>query len=142
VKTGIGRFFQDLTKSPYRALFNPTVSGARAFNTVLLQREIDRWIDNKKKSLGKRSGPAWGVLVHGNRILAASVFKTVGPANLSQPIDDFRRTLLILGVAEKCELVLEEMVKVLDECYQGKFLAVLFKNPGMSKSVFESSIAE
>jgi hypothetical protein len=32
VKTGIGRFFADLKKPPYRTLFNPSVSGARAFN--------------------------------------------------------------------------------------------------------------
>ena len=32
------------------------------------------------------------------------------------------------------------MVETIEKKYQGKFLAVLFKNPGMSKVVFESCI--
>jgi hypothetical protein len=77
VKTGIGRFFLDLKRAPYKAIFNLSLSGAKAFNTTLVQREIDAWIDAKKKAATKRSGFAWGVLIHGNRILAAGVFKLI-----------------------------------------------------------------
>jgi hypothetical protein len=67
IKTGIGRFFADLKKSPYKTLYNPSVSGARAFNATTTLRAIEVWIDAKKKTV-KKSGAAWGVLVHGNRI--------------------------------------------------------------------------
>lgn len=82
VKTGIGRFFNDLNRSPYKAIFNPSASGARTFNAILVQREIDLWIDNKKSELEKRSGYAWGLLIHGNRVLSAGIFKQIGSAAL------------------------------------------------------------
>ena len=141
VKTGIGRFFLDLRKAPYKAIFNPNLSGARAFNCTLVQREIDAWIDAKKKSSTKKSGFSWGALIHGNRILAAGVFKLVGVNATAQPIADFRKTLPSLCLHDRCEEVYCRMVEVLEERYQGKFLAVLFKSPAMSKDVFDRSTA-
>lgn len=139
VKTGIGRFFNDLSRAPYKAIFNPSISGARAFNTTLVQRAIDEWIDAKKRSITKKSGFSWGVLVHGNRILAASAFKKLNTQGLSSPISDFRTVLPSLSIGDICEEVYAKMVDVLDQRYPGKFLAVLFKSPAMSKDVFESA---
>jgi hypothetical protein len=43
VQTGIGRFFNDLSKAPYKAIYNPSVSGAFAFNaTVTLRAPAQR----------------------------------------------------------------------------------------------------
>jgi hypothetical protein len=139
IKTGISRFFQDLTKAPYKAIFNPTLSGARAFNAVLIQREIDAWIDLKKKAAPKRSGFTWGALVHGNRVLSAAVFGLIGPAPLASPIADFRATIKRLDVTAKCEHVYARLVTFLDLNYPGKFLAVLFKSPSAGKSVYDDA---
>jgi len=140
IKTGIGRFFGDLKKPPYKTLFNPTTSGAKAFNATVLLREIERWIDRKKPNISKKSGPRWGALVHGNRVLAAAVFKKIGAEKLSQPISDFSAFLTTLDIAPICEDVHKKMVEAIEKNYPGKFLAVLFKNPSMSKSVFDSCI--
>ncbi|WP_084698281.1 AIPR family protein [Muricoccus aerilatus] len=141
VKTGIGRFFNDLTKAPYKTVFNPQTSGARAFNCTLTQREIDAWIERQKSTLAKRSGYPWGVLVHGNRVLASAVFKLIGRQPTDKTIDDFRSSLSAVDVDGKCAAVYLGMVQVLEAEYPGKFLAVLFKNPTMSKDVFDKSVA-
>ena len=140
-KTGIGRFFLDLKKAPYKSVFNPQTSGARAFNSTLIQRSIDAWIENKKTNLGRRSGYSWGVLIHGNRILAAGVFKLLGRPTVDRPIEDFRAALPQLAITVKCEAIYTSMVEALETRYPGKFLAVLFKNPTMSKDVFEKAVA-
>ncbi|MFG1464894.1 AIPR family protein [Xanthobacter sp. DSM 24535] len=140
VKTGIGRFYNDLTKAPYKALFNAKLSGARAFNTITIQRKIDQWIDNKQSMAGKKSGFSWGVLIHGNRILASSVFKLIDVNIMSQSISDFDKSVQILNIEKKCDDIYKGMVSVLDKDYQGKFLAVLFKSTSMSKDVLEKSI--
>ena len=142
VKTGIGRFFADLKRSPYTAIFNPSVSGAKAFNATLIQREIDSWIDGKKKSIAKKSGYAWGVLIHGNRILSAAVFAKVGASTLLQPIGEFYKNMDSLKVANICESVYDVMISSLEEKYPGRFLAVLFKSPSMSKHVFEDAVSK
>lgn len=141
LKTGIGRFFVDLGKAPYKSIFNPLLSGARAFNSVAVQRRIDAWIENEKRTLSKKSGPAWGVLVHGNRILAAAVFKLFGLSKLAQPISAFPAEIPGGAIEQHCHDVHKKMVTALQGHYPGKFLAVLFKNPTMSKHVFDAAVA-
>lgn len=139
VKTGIGRFFNDLNKPPYIALYNSSLSGARAFNTTLTQRAIDKWIDSKKKTFAKKSGPSWGVLIHGNRILAASVFRRLEAKPISVPITDYRKSLKQEEINGICENAYIKMVKAIEKQYPGKFLAVLFKSPTASKAVFDAA---
>jgi len=139
IKTGIGRFFGDLKKPPYKTLFNPTTSGAKAFNATVLLREIERWIDRKKLSISKKSGARWGILVHGNRVLAAVVFKKIGIEKLSQPISDFQLAIKGIDLSDASEEAHSKMVASIEKDFPGKFLAVLFKNPSMSKNVFDSA---
>lgn len=139
VKTGIGRFFLDLKKAPYKTLFNPTVSGSYAFNATVVMRGIDAWIENKKK-VTPRKGPSWGALVHGNRILAAAVFAKFGTAKLSSSIKDFSNNLSTTEIDAHCEDAYAKMVSHLAAQYEGKFLATLFKNPSMSNDVYNASV--
>ncbi|UXH80008.1 AIPR family protein [Roseateles amylovorans] len=141
LKTGIGRFFVDLSKPPYKAVFNAGVSGARAFNAVVVHREIERWIDKKKTSMTKKSGPAWGALVHGNRVLSAAVFAKYGSGNLSQAIASFGAAFDPAVIEAHCDIVHAKMAAGIEANYPGKFLAVLFKNPSMSKNVFDLACA-
>jgi hypothetical protein len=137
VKTGLGRFYNDLTKAPYKTIFNPSTTGARAFNAVQVQRTIDTWIEARKQTVPKKGGPPLGVLVHGNRILAATVFKALDATKLSQPITTFTAALPSLGIEAICESAYQKMLTAVSADYPGKYLAVLFKNPTMSKHVFD-----
>jgi hypothetical protein len=139
VKTGIGRFFNDLSRAPYKTIYNPSISGAFAFNATMTLRAIEDWIERKKKDIAKKSGTRWGVLVHGNRILAAAVFKKFDTDNLSKPIDEFSKSLDRTRLDSLCDDSYGTMVKMIEREYPGKFLAVLFKNPTMSKRVFEKA---
>lgn len=141
IKTGISRFYADLKKPPYRAIFNPTVSGAKAFNAALLLRAIESWIDRKKKTVAKKSGTGWGVLIHGNRILAAAVFKNFGLSSLSQPIGTFQQALTAKNLDNICESVHQKMVGDIAAHYSNRVLAVLFKNPSMSKHLYDGATA-
>lgn len=141
VKTGTGRFFADLKKPPYKLLFNPSISGAKAFNATTTHRAIEGWIETKKRTISKKSGTRWGVLVHGNRILASVVFAKYGTARLAQPITLYSAAMNVAEVSGLCLDAYDKMVAAVDANYAGKFLAVLFKNPTMSKSVFDSATA-
>jgi hypothetical protein len=140
IKTGIGRFFVDLGKPPYKTLFNPSTSGAKAFNATVMNRAIENWIERRKRGLAKKSGPQWGVLVHGNRALAAAVFRRSGPTVLTKTIASFADWLKQVEIDTVCEKVYLRMVEDIQLHYSNKFLASLFKNPTMTKSVFEYSI--
>jgi hypothetical protein len=73
------------------------------FNAVQLQRAVDAWIEARRQKVPKKGGPPLGVLVHGNRILAAAVFKALGPDRLSQPIEAFRAELAKSDIDAVCE---------------------------------------
>jgi len=141
VKTGVSRMFADLKRAPYKTLFNPSTSGAKAFNATLIHRSIDGWIEHKKASLPKKSGPAWGVLVHGNRIFAAAVFRGIDASLLAQPIGTFATTIKTIPLQSLCDAAFTKMVNAVQTHYPNKFLAVLFKNPSMSKHVYELASA-
>lgn len=137
IKTGIGRFYADLSKPPYKAIFNPSLSGAKAFNATLVLRGIEAWLDRKKKSIVKKSGPGWGVLIHGNRILAAATFKLIEHTKLSQPIGTFQDFFVAIDLDTICEAVYQKMVASVENYYPNRVLAVLFKNPTMSKHLYD-----
>lgn len=139
VKTGIGRIFADLKKAPYKTLFNPTMSGAKAFNTTIVHREIETWIETKKRALPRKNGANWGVLVHGNRIFAAAVFKRINSTQFDQPIGGFQTSLSGMNISALCDDVYNKMITTIQTHYAGKFLSVLFKNPTMSKHVYDLS---
>jgi hypothetical protein len=105
-----------------------------------MQRAIDSWIEGKKHTLSKKSGPAWGVLIHGNRILSAAVFKKYDSTLLSQSIAAFSVSIGATPLDKLCEGVYDKMVDAVQLHYPSKFLAVLFKNPTMSKRVFDLAL--
>lgn len=141
VKTGIGRFFNDLSKAPYKAIFNPKTSGARAFNAVRVLRAIDQWIVDAKSKSSRKSGYAWGLLVHGNRAIAASVFDYLGKDLLEQPIASMEEDYQV-RVRQACETVYPAMLEYLEKEFPNKALAVLFKGPTNCRSLFEAVSAK
>jgi hypothetical protein len=136
-KAGIGRFFLDLTKPPYKILFSPKTSGSQAFNAVLVHRAVENWINSKKKTMKKKSGAAWGVLVHGNRVLESVVFDRLGKEYLDSSVSTFKSKLDIEILDNNCDEIHKRMTKYINDNFSGKFLAVLFKNPTESKMVHE-----
>jgi hypothetical protein len=106
---------------------------------VLLQREIDTWIEGQKKTMSQKSGPSWGILVHGNRLLAAAVF-TRYASLLAQPISSFGIKSLSPALGPTCSDALSRMAATVRRRYAKRFLAVLFKNPTMSRVIYESAI--
>lgn len=140
LKAGIGKFFSDLTRAPYKTLFNPSQSGAAAFNIVLVQRVIDKWLENEKKKMTKRSGYAWGTLVHGNRLISSCVFNRLDHAMFSSTVDRYRKNIDEDEINKMCENVYNQMLYVLSEKYPGRFLATVFKNSSICKDVFENVV--
>ncbi len=140
VKTGLGRFYNDLTRPPYTAIFNAGTTGAKAFNAAVSLRAIDEWIEFSKRQLSKKSGPRHGVLVHGNRLLASLAFAVRLGGYLDKSVGDFRAVSPHLGPSfnELMEVLVGEAQSVIQMKYEGRHLAILFKNPTETAEVFEA----
>jgi hypothetical protein len=140
VKSNVGRFFADIEKAPYKTIFNPSVSGARAFNAVLVQRHVDSWIAIEKQKLAKKSGKEWGVLVHGNRVIEAAVFLLLPQGVLDQPISQLAKVVRKDDVFKICTRLYPRMIHIVNKNYPDRFMASLFKNQTMSKDVFDTIV--
>ena len=136
-KTGIGRFYIDLSRPPYKAIFNPQTTGSRAFNAVRVLRAVDTWISQKKSSADRRSGYSWGLLIHGNRAIASQVFDRLGDNFLNQPIADFPNDYST-KVHETCNEVYPLLLNHLERHFPNRALAVLFKGPANCKTIYEA----
>lgn len=138
-KTGTGRFFLDLSKAPYKTIFNPQTSGSYVFNTVMTLREIENWIKSEIKKLPKRSGTQYGSLIHGNRIIAAAAMKKLGRKFFERTIEEFKKDDTIKTLPNILSTIHASIVEEINNSFQGKFLAVLFKSPANSKQIFEAA---
>lgn len=139
-KREIGRFWVDLERAPYKRLFNPSVSSLYIYHCVLLHRIVERRISELVKSLEKRSGKKYGVLVHGNRLIAAAVFRRqklapmLGEPGL-EPAKHYETVKAIV------DFVVDVLTKEVGTRHADNFLAVVFKNPTKSKVLFDQCIA-
>lgn len=135
-KTGIGRFYLDLSKAPYKAIFNARTTGSRAFNAVRVLRAVDSWLAEKRAKAQKRSGYSWGLLVHGNRMIAACVFARLGQHFIDRSISDMD-TDYEQAVHNACESVYPNMLQVLEQDFPNRALAVLFKSVSNCRTLAE-----
>ncbi len=139
-KREIGRFWIDLDKAPYKKLFNPQTSAHQVFHAVLVQRLIESKLALAIKSLEKRSGKRYGVLVHGNRLLAAIVFARL---KISQKLGDakFLAATYDSEVAKELAQAVALITSELSQRFADSFPAVVFKNPTKSKAIFDVCLA-
>lgn len=122
-KREIGRLWEDTTKAPYKALFNPSISGLKVWQHVRILRMIDKAIQEKLSSL---TGRDTGFLIHGNRYIAYQVFQRLGVAfvdGLSADSPDHQER-----VNELLNAVYSNLVVQANSLYPQAYLAQLFKN--------------
>lgn len=131
-KREIGRFYDNLKKAPYKTIFNPQTNGIYLRNTVFSLRKIDEIIGIMIANLPRKSGKEYGVLVHGNRMLAFLVFRTLA---LHRTANDFDFDINTINWQDKTESMLEKLMSEIEESYKDKFLATLFKNASICKAI-------
>ncbi|MHC5853601.1 MAG: hypothetical protein ACYTXO_27480, partial [Nostoc sp.] len=122
-KSGIGSLWEDVSKAPYKALFNPSVSSIRLWKLVQIHRAIDEQLNIEKN---KRQGREAMLCVHGNRFLARQVFQRLPLQSLDNPKTDIQP--LINQVAGITTNVVELTNSAVNEKYPDSYLANLFRN--------------
>lgn len=67
-----GRFFENLEGSPYKSVFNPTVSGITLINAVIHLRVIEKLINEKLEHTDRNTHrKRHGIITHSNRVLTS-----------------------------------------------------------------------
>lgn len=123
VKSGIGAFWENIERPPYRLLFNSGLSGLRMWNVVQLNRAIEAKLRAiKDESKDKRRA----IAVHGNRFIAHQVFKRLGLTELDNP--ELSMTTLLQHAARMTGQVLDAVLQVVKRDFASAYVPPLFKN--------------
>jgi hypothetical protein len=128
LKREIGKLWEDLTKAPYKELFNASVPGLHVWRCVQIQRRIDKALDTRSKRGGPYNSKRYAVATHGNRLVSALVFETLPIIKFKDPIFEIdtigSETQIIQLVDRHLEILLEQVEKH----FQNSIIPTLFKN--------------
>ena len=136
-KREIGKFFDNLNKSPYRAIFNPQTNGVFVLNSVKVLREVDKILSEEIDLLAKKSGKEYGVLIHGNRIITLLVMKDI---ELAKSSNNYHLVIDQKTIKDFTSKNIGKINKFLSEHYADKVLGTLFKNSSICKEMYEYCI--
>jgi hypothetical protein len=136
-KREIGRFYDNLNKAPYKTIFNPLTNGIYLRNAVFSLRKIDEVISQLISDLLKKSGKEYGVLVHGNRMLAFLVFRSL---TIHKSANNFEFDINSVSWLDYTKAALEKLITEIEANYKDKFLATLFKNASICKAISEKIV--
>jgi len=113
-KREIGKLWEDITKAPYKALFNPSVDGKVLWDLVQILRAVDATLGIEAKSVKGRDRMH---VVHGNRLIAWFVFRQHGKK--------FTEASEIAGLTQ---VSIPKVKNVVDKHYADAYLPSFYKN--------------
>jgi AIPR protein len=125
-KREIGKLWDDLSKAPYKQLFNPSVGGPSVWQAVRTLRAIQAHLQVESKLYSGRDGL---VCVHGNRFIEWASMKALGvtPSSSFEAISSAIPTVV--------ESVVTKVVAGVKADYADSYPASLFKNLGKCKAI-------
>ena len=136
-KREIGKFYEDLTKGIYKAIFNGGTTGTYVYNCIKIIRFVDAILAQKISMLPKKSGRFYGLLVHGNRIITLIAVQKLDLAKLSKTqgftINEENMRLVTIDTIDK-------VFNFLEEKYSDNMLGTLFKNATKCRDIVENCV--
>lgn len=138
LKREIGKLWEDINRAPYKELFNPAISSLFLWRSVQLQRLIDRSLDSMA-SLDALAGRDLALVVHGNRMIAAMVFRTLLVRQFGDPAFDFGTVFTDEKVLDAVRTAYTRLKNELDATYPNAIIPTLFKNMTKCNDLFENT---
>lgn len=127
LKREVGKLWEDINRAPYKELFNPTISSLFLWRSVQLQRLIDRSLDSMT-ILDALAGRDLALVVHGNRMIAAMVFRALPTGRFGDPAFDLGAAFTDAQVLNAVRTAYERLKSELDATYPNAIIPTLFKN--------------
>jgi hypothetical protein len=135
-KREIGKLWEDITKAPYKALFNSSLSSRKLWMLVQILRQTDKELLVQQNT---REGKERMVVVHGNRFLERQIFRRMSLDGLDKISADL--TGLYPEVSRLAPILTDLTISWTNTLYADSYLSSLFKNLTKCRKI-EASIDE
>lgn len=136
-KSSIGRLWESTDRTPYRTLFNSSVTPYRLWRCVETSRTVEKELDEQKK---KREGRARSITVQGNRIILHLVFRLLALDRVDDADFDWESELArVPSITMKALDIVTDRV---ERDYANNYITSLFKNISRCRDIVEQARAE
>lgn len=139
VKSAIGKFFENLERGIYKEIFNPNISGYYVYNSVLFNRAVNKILTNKTNNIKKKTGKLYGILVHGNRMIANLLAKKM---NIHNQLSSNNFNIDEMTLEAEATKLISDINDFIEENYPDNFLATFFKNSTKCKHLAEEMLSK
>jgi hypothetical protein len=127
-KREISKLWEDITKTPYKQLFNAGVTGPTVWQAVQALRAVDTQLQAEAKKLSGREAL---ICIHGNRLIQWATLRALG----------MKSGDLFSSVATKVPEIVGTTIGKVTACvkadYADSYPASLFKNLGKCRAIAE-----
>ncbi len=127
-KGKISALWEDVSKAPYKSLFNPALSGFRLWRLVQIHRSIERTLKEKQYQ-----GRGSMLPIHGNRFIARQVFQNISLNGIDDPGKDIEK--IRKQAVEITPYAADITLQAVEALYPDSYLANLFKNMGKCQNL-------
>ena len=125
LKSGRGKFFENLEGTYYKSVFNPTVSGIKLINAVLHNRFIEQMIKDKLSDTDSQTEKKrYGILTHANRVFSAQLMSQIPALRNATSIVEVDAPL----IRAEFETLLNATELLIEEHFPNAYLARFFSN--------------
>lgn len=128
LKREIGKLWEDLSKAPYKELFNASVPGLKVWRCVQIQRRIDKALSSRLTRGGAGPGKLLPVATHGNRIVAGLVFDNLPVSRFLDPGFEIETSASEPQIQDLVDRQLDGLVAQVETHYPVSIIPTLFKN--------------
>lgn len=130
-KGNVGALTEDITKAPYKILFNASTNAFRMNNSIQVMRIVERFLQNRETNYEGRNKLA---LVHGNRLILHLMLHQL------KQLPDYGVTMIDRSVLEKkveewCPSIIEKVIDKMNTIYPDAYPANIFKNVGRCREI-------
>ena len=123
-KRNVGALAEDITKAPYKVLFNASTNSYLILNSILILREVEQYLQAKK---GVLVGKEKLVCIHGNRFIAHHVLQTLkSESGFSAEV--IKKENVKVQITSLIDKAIPEIAFYIAELYSESYPANIFKN--------------
>jgi hypothetical protein len=135
LKGAIGKIWDDLSKPPYKLLFNSGVTGYYTWKCVQISRKIENEVAVLEKSYSVIREQK--IVRYGNRLIAGLVFKVINRIELNNPTTDVTKCTTDNFIHEATTFYTKEVVNFVQTEYSNAMIPSLFKNQTKSRHIYD-----
>lgn len=122
-KREISKLWENIEASPYKLIFNKSLSATYLWRMVQIHRKVESILKNEQ---AKRSERERLIVIHGNRFILHHVFRLLNREKLDNPVLEFKA--IENAVSKNTIDILNITTSLVNSMYPNSYLNSLFKN--------------